>query len=117
MFVLASTLTAQPAAKAVLLAFALGAVDFSLSACWAVCLDVGHSHAGVVTAAMNTVGQLGGLLTPLVIGIAVERWHSWSYPFYITAGVYFAGAMAWLAIDPLQSVTTAKPAPVLAGRL
>jgi MFS family permease len=109
LLVFASTLTPQPTAKAVLLAFALGSVDFALSACWAVCLDVGHSHAGVVTAAMNTVGQLGGLLTPLVIGIAVERWHSWTYPFYITAVVYLAGAIAWLAIDPFQSVTTVKP--------
>ncbi len=110
MLVFASTLTPQSTAKAILLAFALGSVDFALSACWAVCLDVGHNHAGVVTAVMNTVGQVGGLLTPLVIGIAVERWHSWTYPFYVTAVVYLAGAIAWLAIDPLQSVTTIKPA-------
>ena len=87
-----------------LLALALGSVDFALSACWAVCLDVGHEHAGVVTGTMNTLGNIGGLLTPLVVGVAVERWHSWTLPFYVTAAVYAAGALAWLAIDPKRSV-------------
>src|SRR5207248_2900766 len=80
--VFASTVVANTAAKAILLAAALGAVDFALSACWAVCLDVGHEHAGVVTGTMNTVGNIGGLLAPLVVGMAVERWNSWTIPFY-----------------------------------
>jgi sugar phosphate permease len=111
--VVASTVASQPAAKALLLALALGSVDFALSACWAVCLDVGHEHAGVVTGAMNTVGNIGGLIAPLVVGIAVDRWHSWTLPFHVTAGVYLAGAVAWLAIDPLQSVV--RPAGIQAG--
>jgi ACS family glucarate transporter-like MFS transporter len=100
LLVLASTMVGNATAKAVLLAAALGAVDFALSACWAVCLDIGHEHAGVVTGAMNTVGNLGGMLTPLVVGLAVERWHSWTLPFYVTAVMYAIGAAAWLAIDP-----------------
>jgi sugar phosphate permease len=104
LLVLASTISSGSIAKAVLLALALGSVDFALSACWAVCLDVGHDHAGVVTGAMNTTGNIGGLIAPLVVGVAVERWGSWVLPFYVTAGVYAAGALAWLTIDPLQSV-------------
>ena len=104
LLVLASILAPQPVAKAVLLAFALGSVDLALGACWAVCLDVGVDHAGVVTGFMNTVGNVGGLLAPLVVGIAVDRWHSWTIPFYITAAIYAAGAAAWLAIDPYQRV-------------
>jgi ACS family glucarate transporter-like MFS transporter len=98
--VFASTVAPQPVLKAVLLAFALGAADFALGACWAVCLDVGAEHAGVITGFMNTFGNLGGLVGPLVFGIAVDRWGSWAWPFYITALVYLAGAAAWLAIDP-----------------
>jgi MFS family permease len=49
---------------------------------------------------MNTLGNLGGLLGPLVVGIAVDRWHSWTFPFYVTAIIYAFGACAWLAIDP-----------------
>ena len=96
----ASTLASSPVAKAVLLALALASADLALGACWAVCLDVGADHAGVVTGFMNTLGNLGGLIGPIVVGIAVDRWHSWVFPFYVTAVVYAAGAVAWLFIDP-----------------
>lgn len=98
--VLASTLVAAPVAKALCLAFALASADFALGACWSVCLDVGAAHAGVVTGFMNTFGNLGGLVGPLVVGYMVDRWHSWTFPFYVTAAVYVVGALAWLAIDP-----------------
>jgi MFS transporter, ACS family, glucarate transporter len=100
-----STLVPQPVAKAVLLALALGSVDLALSACWAVCLDIGRDHAGVVTGCMNTFSNLGGVLTPLVVAYAVEHWQSWTFPFYVTAIVYAAGALIWLAINPEQPIT------------
>jgi len=100
----ASTLVPQPIAKAVLLALALGSVDLSLSACWAVCLDIGRNHAGVVTGCMNTFSNLGGVLTPLVVAYAVDRYQSWTFPFYVTAVVYAAGAIIWLTIDPNKPI-------------
>ena len=87
-----------------LLAFALASADLALGACWAVPLDVAPDHAGVVTGCMNTLGNLGGLVGPLVVGIAVDRWHSWTFPFYVTAAVYAFGAVAWLAIDPNRRI-------------
>jgi MFS transporter, ACS family, glucarate transporter len=107
---LASTLVPQPLAKAVLLALALGSVDLALSACWSVCLDIGRRHAGVVTGCMNTFSNLGGVLTPLVVAYAVDRWQSWTYPFYVTAVVYAAGALIWLLIDPTQPIGGATAA-------
>ena len=59
---------------------------------------------GSSPACMNTLGNLGGLVGPLVVGIAVDRWHSWTFPFYITALVYAGGALAWLAIDPTRRI-------------
>jgi MFS transporter, ACS family, glucarate transporter len=91
--------------KALLLALALASADFALSACWAVCLDIGEAHAGVVTACMNSVGNLGGLAGPIVVGYMVDTWHSWTMPLYVTAGVYAFGALAWLAIDPRRRIT------------
>jgi nitrate/nitrite transporter NarK len=102
--ILASTLAGAPVAKALLLAFALASADFALSACWSVCLDVGATHAGVVTGFMNTFGNLGGLVGPLVFGFMIDRWQSWTFPFYVTAAVYVGGALAWLAIDPQRRI-------------
>jgi MFS transporter, ACS family, glucarate transporter len=97
---LASTIVREPVARALLLALALGSADFALGACWAVCLDVGADHAGVVSGFMNTFGNLGGFVGPMVVGFTVDRWQSWTVPFYVTAAVYTLGAIAWLAIDP-----------------
>jgi sugar phosphate permease len=104
LLILASILVQAPVAKAVLLALALASADFALSACWAVCLDVAPGHAGVVTGFMNTFGNLGGLVGPIVVGLMVDRLGSWTLPLYVTAGVYFAGALAWLAINPNRRI-------------
>lgn len=88
--------------KALLIALALASADLALSACWSVCLDVGKSYAGIITGFMNTFANLGGFLGPIVVGLAVERYHSWTIPFHIAAVIYAIGALAWLAVDPNQ---------------
>jgi sugar phosphate permease len=104
--VFSSTLPVPSIAKAVLLALALASADLALGACWAVPIDIAPDHAGVITGFMNTLGNLGGLVGPLVVGIAVDRWGSWTFPFYVTAIVYACGGLAWLAIDPTQRLMT-----------
>ena len=96
----ASTLAGPAVTKAVLLALALGSADLALGACWATPVDIAPRHAGVMTGFMNSFGNIGGMMAPLVIGFAVDRWHSWTVPFYIAAAVYAGGGLAWLAIDP-----------------
>lgn len=102
-----STVVAGAVAKAVLLAMALASADLALSAAWAVPVDIAPDHAGVMTGWMNTLGNLGGLFGPLVVGYAIDNWQSWTYPFYIAAGMYALGAMAWLTIDPNEKIETA----------
>ena len=118
-FLLASTLTAAPVAKAVLIACALASADLALGACWAVPIDIAPNHAGVITGCMNTLGNLGGLVGPLVVGYAVQELGSWTLPFYATAGVYAFGAMMWLFIDPAMEIATeqfASSSPVRTRR-
>jgi ACS family glucarate transporter-like MFS transporter len=88
--------------KAVLIALALASADLGLAAAWAVCLDVGRRHAGVVTGAMNTFGNLGGMLAPLVVGYVVQRFGSWSVAFQVSAAIYAMGGLLWLVIDPTR---------------
>ena len=103
-FLFASTVVPSPILKAILIAMALASADLALGACWAVPIDIAPDHAGVITGFMNTLGNIGGLIGPLVVGYAVDRWHSWTFPFYITALVYAGGAVAWLAIDPTRRI-------------
>ncbi|MEP7341276.1 MAG: MFS transporter [Acidobacteriota bacterium] len=89
---------------ALLLALALGFQSMTISAAWAVCLDVGRRYAGVVTGFMNTVGNIGGTASPLVIGKVLAAGGGWASPFYVMAVVFVLGAGMWLLIDPRRSV-------------
>jgi MFS family permease len=115
LLIAAATIAPHPLAKAVLLALALGSVDLALPACWAVCLDVGRDYAGVITGFMNGFSNLGGVLAPIVVGLFVERWQSWTLPFYVTALVYAGGALMWLAIDPLRPIGPTSSAHTTTG--
>src|SRR5215467_9682620 len=64
----------DPVSAAVLLALTLGVADLNTGACWAMCHDVGGENAGTVTGCMNTFGNIGGALSPLVVGYAVQWW-------------------------------------------
>ena len=85
-----------------LLALTLGIADLCVSACWSICHDVGGTRAGTVAGAMNTFGNIGGAISPLVVGYTVQWWNSWTLPFFITAGVYVAGGVLTLLIDPTK---------------
>ncbi len=110
-FLLESTFVASPVVKAVLIAMALASADLALGACWAVPIDIAPDHAGVIPGFMNTLGNIGGLIGPMVVGIAVDRWGSWTIPFYITASIYAFGAFAWLAIDPALQISSRRSPP------
>jgi hypothetical protein len=48
---------------------------------------------------MNTFGNLGGALSPLVVGYAVQWWSSWAIPLLLAAGVSVFGGLLSLLID------------------
>jgi MFS family permease len=97
---IAAALTGNPWTAAILLIATLGVADLCVSSCWAICHDVGGEQAGTVTGCMNTFGNIGGAISPLVVGYAVQWWSSWNVPFFITAGVYVFGGVMTLLINP-----------------
>lgn len=66
---------------------------------WAMCHDIGAEGAGTVTGCMNTFGNVGGSLSPLVVGYAVQWWGSWTIPLLIASGVAVLGGLLTLLID------------------
>lgn len=83
---------------------AVGLQTTTISAAWAVCLDVGRRYAGAVTGLMNTIGNIGGAIAPLAMSYAVTRFGSWTLPFYVMAAVFILGVVMWLLVDPRRSV-------------
>jgi sugar phosphate permease len=98
--VLAAVMTPVPSSAALLLAAAAGLAALGVSPAWAVCLEIGGRHAGVVSGVMNTFGNLGGTLSPLVVGWCLQRWSSWNVSLISIAVCYVLAAVCWLVIDP-----------------
>jgi sugar phosphate permease len=65
---------------------------------------MGRNHAGVVSAAMNTSGQIGSLLCPLIVAYSVEWFRSWDLPLYLMGGLFLLGVICWGLIDPQKPV-------------
>lgn len=102
----ALTDSAVLAAGAMVVAASAG--DLCLSPSWAMCHDIGGNASGTVTAVMNTFGNIGGALSPLVVGYSVQWWGSWAIPLLVAAGVALLGGLFTFLIDtrrPLQSST------------
>ena len=102
--VLAAVVTPLPIAAALLLSLAAGLAALGVAPAWAVCLEIGGRHAGVVSGAMNTFGNLGGSLSPVVVGLCLQRWGSWSAPLITVAAFYLLAAACWLRIDPTEPI-------------
>lgn len=76
----------------------------TLAPAWATAVDVGGRHAGVTAATMNTMGQVGGILSPLALAYLVDATNDWNIPLMVLAGIYAIAGVAWLAINPDQRV-------------
>ena len=103
---IAAALTNQPLLAAFLFAGAAGLADMCLSPAWAMCHDIGGDAAGTVSGAMNTFGNLGGALSPLVVGYALQWFQSWQTPLLIGGGVYILGGMLTLLVNPEKPLET-----------
>jgi len=101
---IAGTAVANPLLAAVLIALASASSNFLLGASWGTCIDIAGSHAGVVSACMNTGGQIGGVLSPVVIAFVVARTGNWSAPLYLAGLLYLAGALCWWFIEPRRPI-------------
>jgi ACS family glucarate transporter-like MFS transporter len=87
----------------VTLAGGAGALYLSQSSYWAVTADFAGPHAGLVSGLMNMGCQIAGAITAsLTPWIALH--FSWNAAFYVAAASGIIGAIAWLFVDPSQSL-------------
>jgi len=93
--------------SAVLIAIAGAAASFLLPAAWGTCLDIAGPHAGLVTGVMNTAGQIGAFLSPIVLAYLLKdqsRPQDWRLPLFIAGGLFLAGSLCWLIVDPAKPI-------------
>jgi MFS family permease len=87
-----------------LLSAAAGLAGAGIAPAWAIAVEIGGAHSAVVSGAMNTFGNLGGALCPVVVGWFVDRFQSWELGLYSISALYLVAAACWLMIDPRRRI-------------
>ncbi len=82
--------------------------DLVMPHAWASAMDIGGKYAGTLSGAMNFWGNVGGGLGPLATGYMLSATNNWNLTFYVSAAIYLAGTIFWLALDPVTPLDEQK---------
>ena len=96
--------TSSPIAAILLISLAVMATMFTLGAAWATCLDIGGSHVSVVSATMNTAGQIGAIFSPPLVTWLLAWYGDWNAPVLVIGVMFIVGAACWCLVDPRDRV-------------
>ncbi len=85
--------------------------DLAMPPSWAACMDVGGKYAGSLSGSMNMAGNIAGFVSPTMVAY-ILRWTggNWIITFYVSAAIYFVGAVCWFFIDPVTPLDRAEAA-------
>jgi ACS family glucarate transporter-like MFS transporter len=86
--------------SALLIALSGASASFLLGSCWGVCQDIAGPHAGLVAGCMNTAGQIGAVLSPIILPYFADP----AVPLCIAGALYLLGAACWLLVDPRRAI-------------
>lgn len=114
-FLLSAASATAPMVAAVLIALATASCMLTTAAAWGTCVDIGREHSAVVSATMNTAGQIGSILSPCAVAFSVKWFGDWNLPLYLLGGFFVLGATCWFFIDPEKPVFTAAGAEAGGG--
>jgi MFS family permease len=86
--------------------------DLGMPASWATTIDIGHRYSGTVAGIMNTIGNLGTVVSPPVVAwlvtlAATSGMAGWSNSLFYYATMFFISAVCWLFINPRRVIVYA----------
>jgi MFS transporter, ACS family, glucarate transporter len=84
-------------------------LEITVGVSWAIPLDIGGDFAGSVSAVMNTAGNIGGAISPILLAYLVESF-GWDLPFLVAAGLCLLGAILFWRIDANRRIFVPAPA-------
>jgi MFS transporter, ACS family, glucarate transporter len=101
--ILPAALTDNPLTSVWFSCLAFFGLELTVGVSWAVPLDIGSDYAGSVSAVMNTCGNIGGFISPAMLGYIVQ-YVGWKEPFLVAAAMCLIGAALFLRIDASRRV-------------
>ncbi|HTD24181.1 MAG TPA: MFS transporter [Terriglobales bacterium] len=83
--------------------------DFGLASSWATTIDVGHRYSGTVAGVMNSLGNLGQVVSPPIVAwmavwAGTAGHPSWKATLYYYAAMFFIASLAWLFVNPRKVI-------------
>jgi ACS family glucarate transporter-like MFS transporter len=107
-----ATRVGPPPAVVALFFLSHAAIGLCEAPTWVAALDIGGRHCGTSSAIVNTGGNLGGLLAPVVTAY-VARAYDWNAGFVVASLVCLVGVAQWLGVRLVPPV--AEPVIVVPG--
>ena len=99
------------------LSLAAGMVEFTEGTYWATAVDVGSPHAGASGGIMNTVGNLGGVVSTALVPVLV-KYFGWPFALGTGSALAIAAALLWLGIradEPFEETEIVTEPVILGG--
>jgi MFS family permease len=87
---------------------ALAALGASEASFWVTGVELGRSRGGLSASILNTVGNVGGMIAPVVTPLFSD-YFGWKAGLFLASALCIVGAALWLWIDPKDGVG-ARPA-------
>lgn len=88
----------------VFLSLCFGIFDLMLPSAWALCIDLGKQHAGTLSGAMNTAGNIGGFCCGILFGQLVQDSGDYNLPLYMIAVMLIISAVLFAFINPEKPI-------------
>ena len=97
-FILPATFTQHPTASVLYSCVAVFGLEVTVGVSWAIPLDIGGDYAGSIASVMNTFGNLGSAVSPILLAYLVGL-YGWNIPFVVCSLLCCAGAMFSLGVN------------------
>jgi len=92
----------------IFLSLCFGIFDLMLPSAWALCIDLGKQHAGTLSGAMNTAGNIGGFCCGILFGELVQQSGNYNLPLYLIAVMLLVSALLFAFINPEKPIIQDK---------
>jgi len=101
--IIPATQTSSPTACVLYSCIAFFGLEITVGVSWAVPLDIGADYAGSVSAVMNTCGNIGGAISPLLLTRLVGA-YGWNMPYLVASGLSLIAAALFWRIDASRKI-------------
>jgi nitrate/nitrite transporter NarK len=108
LFLLAGELTQTlPLIAFVALCLASFVKDLAMAASWSTTIDIGHRYSGTVAGVMNTIGNMGTVVSPPIVAALADWTGNLKTGLYYYSGMFLVASVCWLFINPRRVIVYA----------